>query len=67
MGILSKSKKSEDSTVGTEQVKRRGLLGKLGLKKKSKKVEESAEEPAPVEEETAVAEGEEEGDPALPF
>jgi hypothetical protein len=42
-------KPKQSETVSTEKAKRGGLLGKLGLKKKSKKTEEEAVEEKPVE------------------
>ena len=46
--MVTKTKNAESATVGTELVKRRGLLGKLGFKKKSKKAAKApVAEPAP--------------------
>lgn len=55
--LLSKSKKTEE-TVETAVVKRRGLLGKIGLKKKVKKTPQEVKpaEEKPVEESAIVEE-----------
>jgi hypothetical protein len=76
MNRNKKAAAAEDETIKTEFVKRRGILGKLGMKKKSKSPvemgeekpehEETAEETTPVGEEAAPAEEEPTSEPLEP-
>lgn len=73
---MNRSKKAEDETVvKTGLAKRRGLLGKLGLKKKTKSPvtaaedkaeEDTVEETEPIQEEAAPAEAEPTSEPLEP-